>query len=85
MTIAQREEYIQAVLCLQSKPPKADQKKYPGVRNRYDDFVLTHETQATHLHSTVRLSSIHMNRPSKWLLTILASSFPGSPAVHMGI
>lgn len=59
MTIPQREEYIQAVLCLQSKPPKADQKKYPGVRNRYDDFVLTHETQATHLHSTPHLFPAH--------------------------
>lgn len=53
LTVPQREEYIRAVLCLQSKPPKADTKKYPGVLNRYDDFVLTHETQAMHLHSTV--------------------------------
>ena len=54
LTIPQREEYIRAVLCLQSMPPKADQKKYPGLMTRYDDFVLTHETQAMHLHSTVR-------------------------------
>jgi hypothetical protein len=53
LTVAEREEYIKAVLCLQSKPPKADQTKYPGVLSRYDDFVLTHETQAMHLHSTV--------------------------------
>lgn len=53
LTVAQREEYIQAVLCLQKKPPKADKTKYPGVMSRYDDFVLTHETQAMHLHSTV--------------------------------
>ena len=53
LTVPQREEYIRAVLCLQSKPPKADNKMYPGVMNRYDDFVLTHETQAMHLHSTV--------------------------------
>jgi hypothetical protein len=53
MTVPQREEYIRAVLCLQSLPPKADKTKYPGVMNRYDDFVLTHETQAMHLHSTV--------------------------------
>ena len=53
MSVLQREEYIHAVLCLQSLPPKADQTKYPGVKNRYDDFVLTHETQALHLHSTV--------------------------------
>ncbi|PSN60925.1 Di-copper centre-containing protein [Corynespora cassiicola Philippines] len=59
MTVAQRQDYINAVLCLQSKPPKADQKKYPGVMNRYDDFVLTHETQAVHLHSTPHLFPAH--------------------------
>lgn len=53
LSVAQREEYIRAVLCLQSLPPKADKTKYPGVNNRYDDFVLTHEMQAMHLHSTV--------------------------------
>lgn len=55
LTIPQREEYIRAVLCLQSKPPRADKTKYPGLMNRYDDFVLTHETQAMHLHSTVSM------------------------------
>ncbi|KAH7381499.1 hypothetical protein DE146DRAFT_637229 [Phaeosphaeria sp. MPI-PUGE-AT-0046c] len=59
LTIPQREDYIRAVLCLQAKPPKADQKKYPGVMNRYDDFVLTHETQAMHLHSTPHLFPAH--------------------------
>lgn len=59
LTVAQREEYIRAVLCLQSLPPKADKKKYPGLNNRYDDFVLTHETQAHHLHSTPHLFPAH--------------------------
>ncbi|KAF2638844.1 Di-copper centre-containing protein [Massarina eburnea CBS 473.64] len=59
LTVAQREEYIRAVLCLQSKPPKANQTEYPGVMNRYDDFVLTHETQAMHLHSTPHLFPAH--------------------------
>ncbi|KAF2799260.1 Di-copper centre-containing protein [Melanomma pulvis-pyrius CBS 109.77] len=59
LSVAQREEYIRAVLCLQSLPPKADKKKYPGLNNRYDDFVLTHETQAFHLHSTPHLFPAH--------------------------
>ncbi|CAI6333741.1 unnamed protein product [Periconia digitata] len=59
LSIAQREEYIRAVICLQSKPPKANQTQYPGVMNRYDDFVLTHETQAMHLHSTPHLFPAH--------------------------
>ncbi|KAF2679670.1 Di-copper centre-containing protein [Lentithecium fluviatile CBS 122367] len=59
MTVPQREEYIRAVLCLQSLPPKANKTEYPGVMNRYDDFVLTHETQAFHLHSTPHLFPAH--------------------------
>ena len=53
LSIDQRKEYIKAVLCLQSRPPKAPKDKYPGVLNRYDDFVVTHMTLAGQLHSTV--------------------------------
>ncbi|ORY12827.1 hypothetical protein BCR34DRAFT_481904 [Clohesyomyces aquaticus] len=59
LTVPQREEYIAAVLCLQSKPPKADTAKYPGTLSRYDDFVLSHETLAFHLHSTPHLLPAH--------------------------
>jgi tyrosinase len=53
MTDPQRKEYIDAVLCLQKKPPKAPKDKFPGALNRYDDFVATHESQAMQLHSEV--------------------------------
>ncbi|KAF2656373.1 Di-copper centre-containing protein [Lophiostoma macrostomum CBS 122681] len=59
LTEPQKKEYISAVLCLQKKPPKANTTQYPGVLNRYDDFVLTHETQAFHLHSTPHLFPAH--------------------------
>lgn len=54
---AQRKEYIQAVLCLQSKPPISPRDLYPGALNRYDDFVATHESLAMELHSDA--SSLH--------------------------
>lgn len=82
MTIPQREEYIRAVRCLQSLPPRADQKKYPGVMNRYDDFVLTHETQAFHLHSTVLIPHA---RKQRILITQAAPPFPRAPCVYLGL
>ena len=53
LSVAEREEYIKAVLCLQSKPAKAPKDKVPGAKSRYDDFVATHATQAMMLHDTV--------------------------------
>ena len=54
LSIAEREDYIKAVLCLQSKPGKAPKETAPGVRSRFDDFVATHMTQAMMLHDPVR-------------------------------
>jgi len=54
LTVAQREEYIKAVLCLQNKPAKAPKDQIPGAKSRYDDFVATHMTQAMMLHDPVR-------------------------------
>ena len=51
--MAEREEYIDAVLCLQSKPSIAPAGAAPGSLNRFDDFVATHMTQAMMLHSPV--------------------------------
>ena len=53
MPLAQRKEYTKAVLCLQSKAPIAPKKTFPGSMNRFDDFVATHESQVSELHSTV--------------------------------
>jgi hypothetical protein len=82
MSVPQREEYIRAVLCLQSLPPKADQQKYPGVMNRYDDFVLTHETQAFHLHSTV---GFLLDVKITILIPKKASSLSCASRLHLGI
>ncbi|KAH8887627.1 Di-copper centre-containing protein [Thozetella sp. PMI_491] len=40
-----KKAYIAAMLCLMAKPSKLDQKKYPGAKSRYDDFVAVHMNQ----------------------------------------
>lgn len=54
LSVPEREEYIKAVLCLQSKPARAPKDQVPGALSRYDDFVATHATLAMMLHDTVR-------------------------------
>ena len=39
MPPAQRISYTNAVWCLMKKPPQLRTEDYPGVRNRFDDFV----------------------------------------------
>lgn len=57
LSVAEREEYIDAVLCLQSKPSIAPEGEAPGSLSRFEDFVATHMTQAMMLHSPVRPSN----------------------------
>lgn len=42
LSIPEREDYIKAVLCLQSKPPKVPKATAPGAKSRFDDFVAFH-------------------------------------------
>jgi tyrosinase len=42
LSIPERDAYIQAVLCLMSKPSKFSASVAPGAKNRYDDFVGVH-------------------------------------------
>lgn len=48
----QRKEYIAAVQCLGTLPPKTPLSAAPGVRRRYDDFVATHINQTFSVHNT---------------------------------
>ncbi|KAK3301769.1 uncharacterized protein B0T15DRAFT_563343 [Chaetomium strumarium] len=59
LSVDERKEYIRAVLCLQSKPPKAPKDKAPGSLSRFDDFVATHMTMAGMLHSPTNLFAAH--------------------------
>lgn len=49
----QREDYIDAVLCLQSLPPRLDSVTVPGARSRFDDFVAEHINVTLSVHITV--------------------------------
>lgn len=53
LTKVQRKEYIDAVLCLQSKPPLTAHQA-PGAKSRYDDYVVVHVQQTHRNHGSVR-------------------------------
>ena len=53
LSVQEREDYINAVLCLQSKPSQIPKGQVPGALSRFDDFVATHITQAPMLHDPV--------------------------------
>lgn len=59
LSVAEREDYIKAVLCLQSKPSKAPKGEVPGALSRFDDFVATHMMQSPMLHSPTHLFNSH--------------------------
>ena len=52
-TSAQKTSYINAVLCLQSKPSLSNATTTPGAKSRYDDFVAVHISQTLTIHGTV--------------------------------
>ena len=52
-TTAEKKDYINSVLCLQSKKSIIPSSIVPGARSRYDDFVATHINQTLTIHGTV--------------------------------
>ena len=56
LTSDEKKSYIDAVLCLQSKPSKSGSSA-PGAKSRYDDFVATHIQQTLTIHGTVSVRS----------------------------
>ena len=53
MAPSARQEYTNAVLCLQSKPSQFAPGVVPGAKTRYDDFVAVHMNQTLVIHGTV--------------------------------
>ncbi|KAJ5124089.1 uncharacterized protein N7515_007914 [Penicillium bovifimosum] len=47
---AERIDYTDAVLCMQRQPQHLPREEYPGVRNRFDDFVATHINYTLSVH-----------------------------------
>ncbi|KAJ9621865.1 hypothetical protein H2203_006745 [Taxawa tesnikishii (nom. ined.)] len=58
LSSTQKTNYINAVLCLQSKPSKSGSLA-PGAKSRYDDFVATHINQTLTIHGTGNFLSWH--------------------------
>lgn len=61
----ERRSYIDAVLCLQSKPALTPASEAPGAKTRFDDFVATHINQSLAIHYTGNFLSWH--RYFTWL------------------
>ncbi|KAK5130556.1 hypothetical protein LTR08_001936 [Meristemomyces frigidus] len=58
LSSTQKTSYINAVLCLQSKPAKSGAIA-PGAKSRYDDFVATHINQTLTIHGTGNFLTWH--------------------------
>ena len=59
LTLPERSEYIDAVLCLMELPSQLDD--VPGARNRFDDFAATHINLTLHIHLDGQFLSWHRN------------------------
>jgi tyrosinase len=63
LTVSQRINYTNAVLCLQSLPSRyINNALYPnitGARTRYDDFIVLHMNQTLTIHETANFLSWH--------------------------
>lgn len=72
LTKDERKDYVTAMLCLMNKPPKLTQ--YPGVTNRYEDFVAVHINQTLSIHGTGNFLSWH--RYFTWAFEQVGVFFP---------
>ena len=52
LTIPEQDDFIRAVLCLQSLPSTVNRTQFPGARTRYDDFVIVHANYTPNIHMT---------------------------------
>ena len=59
MSKATRKDYIRAVKCLASNPPKSDPVTVSGARSRFDDFVAAHILEAYKIHFNGHLFAWH--------------------------
>jgi tyrosinase len=60
-----KQAYIKAVKCLQSKPGKGSAEFAPGAKTRFDEFVATHINVTSTIHYTGNFLSYH--RYYTWL------------------
>ncbi|TPX17312.1 uncharacterized protein E0L32_012226 [Thyridium curvatum] len=62
LSIEERKDYIQAVLCLQSRPAKTSARA-PGAKSRFDDYVVVHIQQTPAVHGSVSPPSVIISSP----------------------
>ncbi|CZS97222.1 related to monophenol monooxygenase (tyrosinase) [Rhynchosporium agropyri] len=53
LSLAERVEYTDAVLCLRTKAPITPPSVGNGIKSRYDDFVAVHVNQSSFVHWTI--------------------------------
>lgn len=58
MSKPDRKAYIDAVLCLQSKPSISPPGLVPGARSRFDDFQAIHINQTFTIHFNVSTRAV---------------------------
>jgi tyrosinase len=58
LSIEQRQDYIDAVLCMQNAPSRYG-NEVPGAQSRFDDFVATHSIQTDYIHGTTNFLTWH--------------------------
>lgn len=73
LSLTEREDYINAVLCLQSLPPRFDNVTVPGARGRFDDFLAVHINLTGSIHATVSLVTENMPTQVASLSILLVS------------
>lgn len=84
MSKKDRLAYIDAVLCLQSKPSIAAPGLVPGARSRFDDFQAVHINQTYFIHFNVGAPKRYVN--SKFgLLIPIGKTAPLAPLFHLGL
>ncbi|XMA10487.1 hypothetical protein WAI453_003278 [Rhynchosporium graminicola] len=59
LTNYEKDDYVKAVLCLQSTPSKLSATQYPGAKSRYDDFIVVHINMTHGVHDTASFLAWH--------------------------
>jgi tyrosinase len=75
LTRLERREYIDALFCLRSLPSVLSNDQYPGVQDRFDDFV-AYVRSSTPIHSLIENAAHTSTTPRT--STTTASSSPGT-------
>ena len=61
LSLTERKEYIDAVLCLYERPSRLSPTEVPGALNRRDDFVAVHINQTFGVHLNAVFLGWHRN------------------------